>query len=163
MDDKMNPSIKNLGYVRNANAGSSEVNANTPLPGKPANDDISSVVIEYVTKRPKRAMDRILREDYNQQTVDNVKPELRTHDCYVTEDRLQDDIQHIRIAKLKKDNDRPRAVVAKLCDVRQRDILLVAVMKFDKIKERQDKLNSCHLGYAGVATSVYVTEHLSPF
>ncbi|KAI5643395.1 hypothetical protein NE865_04571 [Phthorimaea operculella] len=46
------------------------------------------------------------------------------------------DIQHItRVAKLDKENARPRAVIAKLRNVRQRDVLLAAVGKFNKNKK----------------------------
>jgi hypothetical protein len=73
-----------------------------------------------------------------------------------------DDIQQVtRVAKLQKDNTRPRAVIVKLRSPRQRDIVLAAVSKFNK-KNSQDKLASGHLGIGGPKVSVFVTEHLTP-
>ncbi|KAI5637759.1 hypothetical protein NE865_09541 [Phthorimaea operculella] len=73
------------------------------------------------------------------------------------------DIQHItRVAKLDKENGKPRAVVAKLRNVRQRDFLLAAVGKFNKNKKLDEKLNSQQIGLSGTATPIYVSEHLTP-
>lgn len=72
-----------------------------------------------------------------------------------------DILQVTRIAKLNKDSDRPRSVVAKLQSPRQRDTLLAAVINFNK-KNPQDKLSSHHLGIAGTRVPVFVSEHLSP-
>lgn len=72
-----------------------------------------------------------------------------------------DILQITRIAKLNKDNDRPRSVIAKLQSPRQRDTILAAVSNYNK-KHPEDKLSSHHLGIAGKRAPVFVTEHLSP-
>lgn len=72
-----------------------------------------------------------------------------------------DILQITRIAKLNKDNDRPRSVIAKLQSPRQRDTILAAVSSYNK-KNPEDKLSSHHLGIAGNRTPVFVSEHLSP-
>ncbi|KAI5651676.1 hypothetical protein NE865_00013 [Phthorimaea operculella] len=73
------------------------------------------------------------------------------------------DIQNItRVAKLDKKNSRPRAVIAKLRNVRQRDSFLAAVSKFNKNKRVEEKFNSQQIGISGSATPIYVSEHLTP-
>ncbi|KAI5630975.1 hypothetical protein NE865_16313 [Phthorimaea operculella] len=89
-------------------------------------------------------------------------PEHRSENLAATVIRLADsvgcpladaDIQHVtRVAKLNKDSDRPRAVIAKLRNTRQRDSLLAAVSKFNKNKKNQDKLNSAHLDIKNLGT-----------
>lgn len=72
------------------------------------------------------------------------------------------DILHVtRIAKLNKENDRPRSVIIKLRSLRRRDELLAAVTKFNK-KNLDNKLNSEHLGIGGRRVPVFVSEHLTP-
>lgn len=72
------------------------------------------------------------------------------------------DILHVtRVAKLDKQNNRPRAVVAKLRSPRQRDVLLAAIYNFNK-KNPTSKLSTGHLGYAGERSPVFVAEHLTP-
>lgn len=72
------------------------------------------------------------------------------------------DILHVtRVAKLNKDSDRPRAVIAKLRSARQRDTILAAVSQFNK-KNPEDKLCSHHLGIGGQRAPVFVSEHLTP-
>ncbi|CAH2097389.1 unnamed protein product [Euphydryas editha] len=48
-----------------------------------------------------------------------------------------------------------------LASTRLRDQLLAAVVNYNRINP-QEKLNSSHLGYAGLKSPVYVVEHLSP-
>lgn len=72
------------------------------------------------------------------------------------------DILHVtRIAKLNKESDRPRSVLVKLRTQRRRDELLAAVIRFNK-NNRENKLNSDHLGIGGRRVPVFVSEHLSP-
>ncbi|CAB3250075.1 unnamed protein product [Arctia plantaginis] len=66
-----------------------------------------------------------------------------------------------RVAKLSKDNERPRTVIVKICNSRQRDIVLASVINFNK-KNPKDKFNSHHLGLGGPRVPVYVAEHLTP-
>lgn len=66
-----------------------------------------------------------------------------------------------RVAKLNKNDSRPRTIVAKLRTPRHRDVILAAVTKFNK-SHPNDKLNSHQLGYGGARCPVYVSEHLSP-
>ncbi|XP_013172169.1 PREDICTED: uncharacterized protein LOC106121191 [Papilio xuthus] len=73
-----------------------------------------------------------------------------------------EDIQLItRVAKISRDNNRPRAVIAKLRNPRQRDAFLAAVMKYNKANADK-KLGTQHLGIGGAHSPVYVTEHLTP-
>ncbi|XP_030033753.1 uncharacterized protein LOC115449995 [Manduca sexta] len=74
----------------------------------------------------------------------------------------EDDILHTtRVAKLMKQNDKPRTVIVKMRSPRLRDSILAAVVRFNK-KNATDKLNSHHLGLAGTITPVFVAEHLTP-
>lgn len=66
-----------------------------------------------------------------------------------------------RVAKMNKDNIKPRAVVVKLSSPRQRDSVLAAVAKFNKANPK-DKLSSTHLGFGGLREPVFVSEHLTP-
>lgn len=72
-----------------------------------------------------------------------------------------DIVQATRVAKVNKDNNRPRAIVVKLRTPRVRDSLLAAVSRFNK-KQPLDKLSSQHLGISGDRKPVYVSEHLCP-
>lgn len=72
------------------------------------------------------------------------------------------DVLHVtRIAKLNKESERPRSVIIKLRSQRRRDELLAAVIKFNK-KNRDNKLNSQHLGIGGHCVPIFVGEHLTP-
>ncbi|CAH2102050.1 unnamed protein product [Euphydryas editha] len=72
------------------------------------------------------------------------------------------DILHCtRIAKTNPSSTRPRSIVVQLASTRLRDQLLAAVVNYNRINP-QKKLNSSHLGYAGLKSPVYVVEHLSP-
>lgn len=73
-----------------------------------------------------------------------------------------EDVQCVtRVAKLNKNNDKPRSVVVKLRSARQRDELLAAVVNFNKANV-SDKLSSHHLGIGGMKKPVFVSEHLTP-
>lgn len=72
------------------------------------------------------------------------------------------EVIHIsRIAKVAKDNDRPRTVIVKLHSQLSRDSILAAVSTFNKNKNIPDKLNSHHLGIGGTRKAVFVAEHLT--
>ncbi|KOB73224.1 Zinc finger DNA binding protein [Operophtera brumata] len=72
------------------------------------------------------------------------------------------DIQHVtRIAKLNRDSDKPRAVIVKLRSPIQRDGVLAAVFKHNK-ENKEEKLNTHHLGIGGTRKPVFVSEHLTP-
>lgn len=73
----------------------------------------------------------------------------------------EDIVQVTRVAKMNKDDKRPRAIVAKLRSPRQRDVLLAAIQNFNKTNP-EDKLSSYHLGLAGAKSPVFVSEHLTP-
>lgn len=66
-----------------------------------------------------------------------------------------------RVAKLDKDSQRPRTVIAKLGSSRSRDALLTAASKYNRDNPEQ-KLNTSHAGIAGVPIPIYLNEHLTP-
>ncbi|XP_063893065.1 uncharacterized protein LOC135117574 [Helicoverpa armigera] len=93
-----------------------------------------------------------------QENLFNIVSELsKTVGCSIE----NKDILHCtRVAKLNPEN-RPRSIIVQLASPRIRDQLLASVINFNK-SNRDNKLNSMHLGFAGPKTSIYVTEHLSP-
>ncbi|CAG9786701.1 unnamed protein product [Diatraea saccharalis] len=73
-----------------------------------------------------------------------------------------DDILHVtRVAKLNRDNKRPRSIVAKLRSPRQRVSLLAAVSSYNR-KNPKNKLNTTHFGLEEPGHPVFVSEHLTP-
>ncbi|XP_045488751.1 uncharacterized protein LOC111001778 [Pieris rapae] len=67
-----------------------------------------------------------------------------------------------RVAKLDSKSNRPRSILAKFSSPRLRDEFIAASIKFNKAN-KDNKLNSSHLGIGGIAKSaVYVVEHLTP-
>lgn len=74
----------------------------------------------------------------------------------------QSDVKNItRVAKINSDSRRPRNIVVRLPSTRERDNILAAINAFNK-KNREDKLNTLHLGITGDKQPIYITEHLSP-
>uniref|UniRef100_A0A2A4J8C8 FP protein C-terminal domain-containing protein n=1 Tax=Heliothis virescens TaxID=7102 RepID=A0A2A4J8C8_HELVI len=72
------------------------------------------------------------------------------------------DILHCtRIAKLNPEKNRPRSIIVQLASPRIRDQFLASVINFNKAN-RENKLNTTHLGFTGPKTAIYVMEHLSP-
>lgn len=66
-----------------------------------------------------------------------------------------------RIAKINRNNDRPRSIVIQLASPRVRDRLLAACISFNKSNPNR-KLNTSHLGLTGPEKPVFINEHLSP-
>lgn len=66
-----------------------------------------------------------------------------------------------RTRKVDKNSNRPRAVVVRLSSIKARDDVLASVIKFNK-SNKDNKLNSKHLGYGGTVSPVFISEHLSP-
>lgn len=71
-------------------------------------------------------------------------------------------LHYTRVAKSNNSNTRPRSIIARLSSTRIRDNFLAAVISFNK-QNKNDKLNSEHIGVAGGKKPIYVVEHLSPF
>lgn len=67
-----------------------------------------------------------------------------------------------RIAKFDSNSSRPRSIVVQFSNPRFRDELLAATIKFNKLRNGQEKLNVSHLGINDLKDPIYVTEHLSP-
>lgn len=68
-----------------------------------------------------------------------------------------------RVAKQRADSDRPRSIIVKLATPKLRDTVLAAAIKFNKSKKnRNDKLNAQHLGFANSNHPIFVSEHLTP-
>lgn len=73
-----------------------------------------------------------------------------------------DDVLHVtRVAKLDRNSNRPRSIIAKFRSTRQRDSFLAAVANYNR-NNKEEKLNTRHLGIAGQRSPVYVSEHLIP-
>lgn len=73
----------------------------------------------------------------------------------------ESDIHHCtRVAKLNKDSTRPRSIVVQFSSPRIRDQVLASTIKYNKAHP-DDKLNTSHLGMAGVKNPVFIVEHLS--
>ncbi|XP_039764477.1 uncharacterized protein LOC120636965 [Pararge aegeria] len=66
-----------------------------------------------------------------------------------------------RIAKISRENPRPRSVFVKFSSPRIRDTFLAGVMKFNK-RIKDEKLNTSHIGIGGENKPIYVVEHLTP-
>lgn len=73
----------------------------------------------------------------------------------------EDVLNVTRAAKLDRNSDRPRSIIAKFRSTRQRDLLLAAVANYNKTN-KEEKLNTRHLGIAGRRCPVFVSEHLIP-
>lgn len=72
------------------------------------------------------------------------------------------DIHHCtRVAKLNREDKRPRSIIVKLGTPLLRDTFLANTIKFNK-EHQNDKLNTSHIGIAGDKKPIYILEHLSP-
>ncbi|XP_052757609.1 uncharacterized protein LOC128202209 [Galleria mellonella] len=72
-----------------------------------------------------------------------------------------DVMQAVRVAKINKNSDKPRSVVAKFRSPRIRDAILAAVIRYNKANPN-DKLSSQHLGLGGPRVPIFISEHLTP-
>ncbi|KAH9645186.1 hypothetical protein HF086_005731 [Spodoptera exigua] len=99
-----------------------------------------------------------LPEDKSENLVQTLQNIAKVTSCDLGDNDI---MQVTRVAKLHKENNRPRTVIAKLRSPRQRDNLLAAVGFFNK-KHPTDKLNTNHLGIGGNKVPIYVSEHLCP-
>ncbi|CAH2095172.1 unnamed protein product [Euphydryas editha] len=129
---------------------------------------------EKLTTQVKNLTDRLGQIERNMR-VCNVEitgiPEHKSENLLNTVEQLgrivespiaESDILHVtRIAKLNKESNRPRSVIVKLRSQRHRDELLAAVTRFNK-KNKDNKLNTEHLGLGGRREPVFVSEHLTP-
>ncbi|KAL0879710.1 hypothetical protein ABMA27_003425 [Loxostege sticticalis] len=82
----------------------------------------------------------------------------KTVGCSLTEENIT---HCTRVAKNDKTNTRPRAIIAQLSSIRLRDTFLAAAITFNKLN-KENKLNSSHIGIAGEKKPIYIMEHLSP-
>lgn len=65
-----------------------------------------------------------------------------------------------RIAKMNPESTRPRSIIVKFSSPRIRDTFLAGVIKFNKTN-KNNKLNTNHIGMGGDPKPVYVLEHLT--
>lgn len=63
-----------------------------------------------------------------------------------------------RAAKLDRNSERPRSIIAKFRSTRQRNSFLAAIASYNK-NNNEEKLNTPHLGIAGRMFPVFVSEH----
>ncbi|CAH2096753.1 unnamed protein product [Euphydryas editha] len=74
----------------------------------------------------------------------------------------ESDIHHCtRVAKLNREDKRPRSIIVKFGTPLLRDTFLANTIKFNK-EHHNDKLNTSHIGIAGNKKPIYILEHLSP-
>ncbi|KAJ0178986.1 hypothetical protein K1T71_005761 [Dendrolimus kikuchii] len=66
-----------------------------------------------------------------------------------------------RVAKMRREGNRPRSIIVELCTPRYRDEFLTCALKYNKLNSRQ-KLNSTIIGISGNPVPIYICEHLSP-
>lgn len=66
-----------------------------------------------------------------------------------------------RVAKMDQNSKRPRNILVSLSSSYQRDQILSAAHRFNKL-HRNDLLGSTHLGISGEHRRIFVAEHLSP-
>ncbi|XP_026742197.1 uncharacterized protein LOC113504220 [Trichoplusia ni] len=99
-----------------------------------------------------------LPENKSENLVQTLQNIAKVTSCDISD---SDIMQVTRVAKLNKENNRPRTVIAKLRSPRQRDNLLAAVGDYNK-KHPTDKLSSHHIGIGGNRVPIYVSEHLCP-
>ncbi|KAL4718636.1 hypothetical protein ACJJTC_001893 [Scirpophaga incertulas] len=67
-----------------------------------------------------------------------------------------------RIAKLDPTSKRPRSIIVQLSSPRVRDDFLAAIIRFNRARKKNDKLNASHLNLGDSNEPIYVIEHLSP-
>lgn len=92
------------------------------------------------------------------ENLSNIITELgKTINCHISSEHLA---HYTRIAKMKKDTERPRSIVVQFNSPRMRDQFLAAVIRYNKSKPH-DKLNSSHAGIPGTKTPIFICEHLS--
>lgn len=65
-----------------------------------------------------------------------------------------------RIAKINKETTRPRSVLVKFSNPLFRDRFLAGVINFNK-SNKEDKLNTAHLGISGEKKPIYISENLT--
>lgn len=82
----------------------------------------------------------------------------KTVGCSLAEENL---LHCTRVAKIDKSSTRPRSIIAHLSSSKLRDNLLAAAITFNK-QNKNDKLNTGHIGIAGERKPIYLMEHLSP-
>ncbi|XP_013181496.1 PREDICTED: uncharacterized protein LOC106127791 [Papilio xuthus] len=68
----------------------------------------------------------------------------------------------VRIRKMNPQSKIPRPVVVKLQSTKLRDEIIAGLSKFNR-RDRENKLNTSHLGYGCSKQPIYVSEHLTPY
>lgn len=97
--------------------------------------------------------------EHKAENVVNVLQQLSNVVSHKLEDT--DILNCVRVARMDRDNKKPRTIVAKLRSTRCRDDFYSAVTRYNK-SHPDDKLNSALLGIAGKRTPIFIAEHLSP-
>lgn len=97
-------------------------------------------------------------ESKQENVVDIVKKLGSVVSCELTDKEI---VHCTRIAKLDRNNPRPRSIIVQLPSPRARDLFMASCTKYNKLHP-QNKLNSASLGLSGNATPIFVVEHLSP-
>ncbi|XP_026331982.1 uncharacterized protein LOC113239276 [Hyposmocoma kahamanoa] len=94
----------------------------------------------------------------NENLLNLIQQLLKTVSCNVPDNEI---LSFHRVAKQNSKSDRPRNIIVKFSSTRTRDSVLAATKVFNE-HNKQDKLNTSHLGIASSKKPVYVMEHLSP-
>lgn len=97
-------------------------------------------------------------ENKNENLLTVIKQLGHTINCTVNEG----DIHYAsRIAKHDSNSSRPRSILVKFSSPRIRDNILACSVRFNR-DNKNDRLNSAHLGFGGEKKPIYVSEHLTP-
>ncbi|CAH2094535.1 unnamed protein product [Euphydryas editha] len=97
-------------------------------------------------------------ENRNENIVEVVQQIAKVINCKIN----PENISHCtRVAKVNRQNSRPRAIIVQFNGTKTRDEFLAA-SNFNRKKPVDKKLNTSHLGFAEPASPIFVVEHLSP-
>ncbi|CAH2107197.1 unnamed protein product [Euphydryas editha] len=98
-------------------------------------------------------------ENRNENIVEVVQQIAKVINCKINPENSS---HCTRVAKVNRQNSRPRAIIVQFNGTKTRDEFLAASINFNRKKPVDKKLNTSHLGFAGPASPIFVVEHLSP-
>lgn len=116
--------------------------------------------IDYLEQysRSKNIEIQCVPETTNENLINMVMQLGRTIGSHINETHI---LNCTRVAKIRRDVNRPRSIVVEMSTSRLRDEFLTCALKYNKHNSGQ-KLNSSLLGITGNSVPIYISEHLSP-